>query len=257
MPGTTLEKMATDGDDKSDDSTRSVIDYKSMEITCIDDEKEQGLPTDTILECFEYARKEYPDRTTKYSSKTLLAASNGIDFYSGKVKEVQEVENFVDMTLTAKGIDTILQEICQYEDKAEERTLFLSELTDVFKDELLTLSEVETYHKAILINRKMTDNGSGGENDAACTYAHIPRAIRWILYTNQDWRGFNFNRRRALIRHLMTEYPVEELIAIHNYAKNKKTRMTVKNVSICMPRMCVQQMAQMSNIAYCLSFGTC
>ena len=42
MPGTTLEKMATDGDDKSDDSTRSVIDYKSMEITCIDDEKEQG-----------------------------------------------------------------------------------------------------------------------------------------------------------------------------------------------------------------------
>ena len=136
------------------------------------------------------------------------------------------------MTLTAKGIDTILHEICQYKDKDDEKNAFLADLTDMFKDSLLSLSEVQTYHEAIVVNRHDDDGSSGGENDAACTHVHIPRPIRWILYTNEDWKSFKFNKRGALVRHLMTEVPVEEIIAIHKYVSNDNTKMNVKNVSI-------------------------
>ena len=102
MTATPSKATNTGNDYSSDDSIRTLPDYSKLEELSDDDKKEKGIPTDTIEQCFEYAAKIFPKRTDKFGRKEILAVSQGIDFYSGKFKNLKRSGEFYGFDLNGE-----------------------------------------------------------------------------------------------------------------------------------------------------------
>ena len=206
----------------------------SREIDLLDDSASIEIVKEfkDVYACFDFAISEFAERGKKMSKDLVARAAVG-DYYL-KGTDYIVSEDFAKLSLMSRSFDLILVKICGPDSIQGES--FIYSLTEFFSDRLLTVSEVQTYHAAITEHREARDFCSGGESDPLCSYIHIPRSLRWLMYTNDDWKAFNFNKEKALVRHLLTEYPVADVIEIYELAKNAKTTISVKKVSF-LPRI--------------------
>ena len=78
------------------------------------------------------------------------------------------------------------------------------------------------------------DNGSqsGISNHSVVIDQHIPRGLRVILLSAKAWNTMNFNRRKAALRHLLSEYDHNDIAKIYKCARFGDIKLTVDDVSM-------------------------
>ena len=192
----------------------------------------------TIAEVFEQALREVPARGTAAKNLNLSNVVQEGDPYEKKTIGKSHENDLCTLCLHGRVwelvLDKILDKDCTQKDEV------LQKLVATHGSKLCNADDAKSYYEELKKNRPNksqggkkgeTANVGGALNDVVVMYQNASRPIRFILYNNRHFKYFTFNKRKGIIKHLLTELPASELEEVWNYASHKGARMMLREVS--------------------------
>ena len=206
------------------------------EETCeedVDEYKEPGEDV-TVKDCFTFALDESPTRGKKLDAESMARKVDD-DPYDKKSKSLEVTEDICTISLYGRVIDRVVSEIIRrtYDPLDAEQDSVLGNLLKTFPSELCAKEDVKIFYDELIEHAQKDDNKSSGVNNhPLIVYQHVPRPMRILLMTSWSWKKMNFNRRKAAIRHLLSEYPHQDILDLYDFLQVQTCcRMTVDDVS--------------------------
>ena len=188
----------------------------------------------SVEDCFDFALKESPRRAC-YFDEEGIAAKVDDDPFDKKSKMLSVTDDICTISTYGRVIDRIMTEIIKrkFDPNDEEQDAVLANLLKTFPTELCTKLNIKNFFDELIEEIECDDNKfSGVNNHPICINQHVPRPIRILLLTSANWKKLNFNRRKATIRHLLSELPHEDIIGLYKFLDvGQKPRMDSDDVS--------------------------
>ena len=183
-------------------------------------------------ECFKFALQEVPERSTKFDN-SFFESKLDEDPCVKKTKSFTDKQDLCTIALSGRVIDLmlgVLKSPCSTENK--EQMDLLDKLNETFPSKLSSAEDIKIYFDE-LANYGDGGTSSGTTNHPLLQYQHVPRAMRALLIDTRSWKAMNFNKRKGVIRHLLTEFDPTEIASVCKYVEVEGVSTTsLKEVSL-------------------------
>ena len=200
-----------------------------------DDEeyKEPGEDV-TVKDCFLFALEESPMRGKKFDAESIARKVDD-DPHDKKSKSLEILEDICTISLFGRVIDRVASEIIRrnYDPLDAEQDDVLGNLLQTFPSEFCTKEHVKLFYDDLIDHAVDDDNKTSGVNQHPLVVEqHVPRPMRILLATSWCWKKMNFNRRKAAIRHSLSEFPHQDILDLHAFLQvDNCSRMTADDAS--------------------------
>ena len=192
----------------------------------------------TVEELFKQALKESSGRGKPMELGSLLKGVHEGNPHEKKTVNKNHEDDLCTLCLHGRAWDLVLEKVFDADGKQKDE--IIEKLVATYQSKLCDVEDVKRYYKELKEKRPTKSQGGkkgeaanigGALNDVVVMYQNVPKAIRFILYNNKPIKFFTFNKRKAIIKHLLTELPVDEVQDLWNFVRPSRTKMTVREVS--------------------------
>ena len=192
----------------------------------------------SVASLYERALKESPERATGIDILALGRLLEDGDPCEKRSVGKSHQDDPCRLSLHGRVWELALENII-YKDEADESGV-MKKLLETYPSKLCDIDDVQVFFEDLVklkptssqgVKKGETGAASGALNDVLVMHQHVSRPIRFIAYNNIHLRYFNFNKRKGLVKHLMTELPAEEVMKVFEFCRTPKTKLSPKMAS--------------------------